>query len=92
MRWQLTVHGDDEQRRSPRTLIAGSYSKGKKKTAETLMIVRLVTYSLAGPFTQLVVADEVGPTGEYLEGILDTSQGSPVLSYRQSVWSVSRAS
>jgi hypothetical protein len=45
------------------------------------MIVKLVTYSLAGPFTQLVVADEVGPTGELLEGILDTSQGSPVLSY-----------
>ena len=43
------------------------------------MIVRYVTYSLAGPFTQLVVADEVGPTGELLEGILDTSQGSPVL-------------
>ena len=42
------------------------------------MIIKWVTYSLAGSFTQLVVADEVGPTGGILGGILDARQVSPV--------------
>ena len=42
------------------------------------MKFRQVTYILAGSFTQLVFAEEVGPTGEILGGILDINQVSPV--------------